>query len=142
MARLLFEQDIPFINNFIRNSPVKDLITDEEINVVDVHNTVFYISDDNNDLVVFDRLDRRVHHGHNIMTSKLKTALKNGRDIINQHFYLYPDLELIVGLTPWNYKTTRYFNNKLGFKQISLEYNNKDILCYRYELRRSEWHSK
>ena len=143
MPRMLFESDIPLINEFISRPEVRPFINpDQDYKVEDVHNTVFYMSDDNKDLVAFDRIDRRIHFGHNAMTNKIRQAINNGRDIIDLHFKLYPDLEIIAGLTPWNLKATRLFNNKMGFKLVGLQYNLNNVLCYRYELRRNTWHSK
>ena len=137
MAKLLFHSDLPFINEHLKHERVQPYFNGgQPIEIQDTINTIFYKSDDEKDIACFERLDQRVHAGHNAFTNNIKQALINAKDIISHHFMLFPNLELIVGYTPYNLTKTRLFNIKLGFKLVNLQYNQNDTLCYRYELRR------
>lgn len=141
MARKLTYQDIPFINEIINEPDMIKLIGmgKESIDIQDTFNCVScYISDDGLDLAIFDRKDLRLYQGHNCFRSKGRQAIKNGKDIIQKCFEDNPNLEIIFGLTPIKYKTTRWFNNMIGFKFIMYEWLESNILAARYEIRRNK----
>lgn len=138
MARLLFPSDKHLIDNALIDPKIISNIGVVDTSNLDMTNTLFYISDDGNDIAIFDRIDIRIHMGHNLFRSPIITALRNAKEIIDLHWKLNPNLEIIAGLTPYDNRATRLFNRKLGFKMIMVTYNNKNELCYRYELRRDK----
>ena len=145
MARLLKHKDIPFIVDFLNHKDIRPHLSgvflEREVQAQDIDLSChdFYVSDDSMDLAIFDILDARLHVGHNAFRNKIKPALKNAKDILTLHFANNPLLDLIVGFTPINNPSTRLFNAKLGFKMIMPIFRADSTLCYRYELRRSDY---
>lgn len=140
MAKILTYEDIPLINEIINEPEMFKLVgfgSEDKIDIGDYFNDVVCIlSDDGLDLAFFERKDIRVYQGHNCFRSKGRQAINNGKDIMKCFFESVPMAYLVFGLTPIKYKTTRWFNNKIGFNFIMFQWLECNILAARYELTR------
>lgn len=141
MAIRLTYEDIPLINEILNEPEMIKLIGfgKDKIDITDsFNNVVCYLSDDKLDLAIFERKDLRIFQGHNVFRSKGRTAIKNGKEIMNQLFHDFNSLQLVFGLTPLKYKTTRWFNTKIGFKFVMYQWLESNVIACRYEMTRNE----
>lgn len=139
MAKKLTINDIQLINDIINQPDMIKLIGMGKDHIdmkPEFYNFDCFISDDGMDLAFFEKKDLRVAQGHNAFRSHGRQAIINGKDIIQTYFEYDPYLNLIFGLTPIQYQTTRRFNALIGMKPVKYEWLESDILAYRYEIYR------
>ena len=141
MIKILTRDDIPLINQRL-NEPKMLKAVGMGKEALDISNEfddmLVLMSGDQLDIALFEKKDLRVYQGHNCFTSKSFTSIRNGKALIKEAFALNPYLEVITGLTPVQYKTTRKFNILIGMKPIKYEWMENGTFAVRYEIRRYE----